>query len=381
MSTESSTTAATALYVHIPWCVKKCPYCDFNSHEIRAPLDPQAYLDCLLQDLDADLSFTGSRRISSIFFGGGTPSVLDAGFYHAFINALLKRCKLDSDAEITLEANPGTLDSSNFADYRDAGINRLSLGVQSFSDDHLGKLGRIHDTSQVFKAFEKARLAGFSNINIDLMFALPGQNQQQACSDLEQACKLQPEHLSWYQLTLEPNTAFYHKPPRALPDQDDADKIFQSGKSVLQQHGYRQYEVSAWSRDGFTCRHNLNYWQFGDYIGIGAGAHGKLTDQYGKIWRRAKSRHPADYLQKRFLSSENRLDENDLVIEFMMNTLRLASGFKTDEFQKRTGLPLAVVEAKLRQAQEMGLLVNEADRCFATDKGSRFLNDLLGLFM
>ncbi len=373
-----------SLYIHIPWCIEKCPYCDFNSHAIRQAVDETAYLKALLNDFNQELNDISGRLLTSIFIGGGTPSTLSPDFYVKLLAQLQQLTGFDEKIEITLEANPGTADASYFRGYLEAGINRLSMGFQSLQNEKLQQLGRIHDAAQAIKAFEIARAAGFDNINIDLMFALPGQSVEQALSDLHQATKLQPEHLSWYQLTLEPNTAFFANPPAGIPDEDLSWAIQTAGQEWLKKQGYWQYEISAYCRDERQCRHNLNYWRFGDYVGIGAGAHGKLTLADGSVVRRSKRRHPAEYLQGQYLSQENLLSGQDLTLEFMMNRLRLREGFTMQKLYDQTGLSAATtgqLADKLQQAQSKKLLEYNQGSYFVTELGHRFLNDLISIFL
>ena len=372
-----------SLYVHLPWCARKCPYCDFNSH-VDENRDPEAYVDALLEDLDNELPLVWGRGIHSIFFGGGTPSLFPPEAIDRLLGGLRARLPVHPACEITLEANPGSADESHFRGYREAGVNRLSIGIQSFDDRHLEALGRIHDREQALRAFESARQAGFDNINIDLMFALPGQSLQQAEADLEQAIALQPEHLSRYQLTLEPNTLFHHDPP-PLPDDDSAATMELRGLEQLARAGFDHYEVSAHAREGFRCRHNLNYWEFGDYIGIGAGAHGKISlPAEQSILRRSRLRQPAQYLNsppgERILE-QRRLAPGDRVFEFMLNALRLVDGFDPQLFEARTGLPLASIQSGLDEAKRRGLLETDSRRLRPSELGRRFLNDLQALFM
>lgn len=331
---------ALSLYVHIPWCIRKCPYCDFNSHRLTADVPEAAYLQALIQDLDHEQIALQGRRLESIFFGGGTPSLLSGDFYSRFLEHLKDRVPLAPDTEITLEANPGSADAEKFAAYRQAGINRLSIGVQSFNDDHLKALGRIHDGQQAVMAVQAARHAGFSNINLDIMHGLPGQNTSQALDDLQRALDLSPTHLSWYELTIEPNTAFWSRPPR-LPDNDAVADAEDAGFALLARAGFERYEISAFAQAGHRCRHNLNYWQFGDYLGIGAGAHGKITHpESNEILRYHKTRLPADYLaakgqRRRDLRA---LDATTRVTEFLLNALRLTDGVDAALMHERTGV-------------------------------------------
>ncbi|WP_455208143.1 radical SAM family heme chaperone HemW [Kaarinaea lacus] len=374
-----------SLYIHTPWCVRKCPYCDFNSHAIKDQLPEEEYLKALLNDLEEDLPKVWGRRVQSIFIGGGTPSVLSPEFYDRLFSALRALVMINANAEITMEANPGTTDFAKFKGFRETGINRLSIGVQSFDDEKLQVLGRIHNANDVLNAFDAARQAGFTNINLDLMFGLPAQSVQQGLRDIEQALLLQPEHLSYYQLTIEPNTFFYNRPP-SLPEDDLIWEIQHEAQLRIAENGFTQYEVSAYAQPNKRCAHNRNYWEFGDYLGIGAGAHSKLTDvNQQKIIRLIKEKHPREYLSKVSQSSliidEKTLNQNDLAIEFMMNALRLSAGFPVALFSERTGLPITVVEEPLQRAEQQGLIEWTMDTIRPTEKGLLFLNDLLGLFL
>jgi len=370
-----------SLYIHIPWCVQKCPYCDFNSHTIHQPVDETQYLDRLVEDFDQELKNISGRSLSSIFIGGGTPSTLSAGFYRRLLEVISTRININSDMEVTLEANPGTADADNFRGYRQAGINRLSLGFQSLDDQQLQQLGRIHSSAQARQAFSIARQSGFDNINIDLMFGLPGQTVNEALSDLKGVIELQPEHISWYQLTLEPNTRFYAMPPQHMPDAETVDDIQRAGKVLMQQQGFCQYEISAWSSKGKQCRHNLNYWLYGDYIGIGAGAHGKLRLADGRFRRNSKRRHPEDYLAGNFLSSEQFLTEQDLVAEYFMNRLRLFRSFTEEEFEQQTFLDRSLAKPGLQAALNKKLMIKQLDSYQPSKTGYRFLNNLTELFV
>ncbi len=375
-----STLPPLSLYVHLPWCVRKCPYCDFNSHQARGELPEAAYVDALLRDLEEELPRVWGRRVQTVFIGGGTPSLFPPAAIEHLLAGIRARIALSSNAEITLEANPGTLDNSRLAEFRAAGINRLSLGIQSFDNACLQRLGRIHDAAQARAAFETARRAGFDNINIDLMYALPGQTLAQARHDVATAIALQPEHVSYYQLTLEPNTWFHRHPP-ILPDEDTGWAIQCQGVELLEQAGYVQYEVSAFAREAYRCRHNLNYWKFGDYLGIGAGAHGKLSDaQHNHIERSWKTRHPQTYIQEP--SRQQRLlGEHDIVLEFMMNALRLKQGVDLALFTQHTGLDQTVLRQACDKALQRGLLQPlESGRLCASTRGWRFLDDLISLF-
>ncbi len=373
-----------ALYVHIPWCVRKCPYCDFNSHEARGPVPEQAYVDALLADLEQDLSRVWGRRITSVFIGGGTPSLLSAETLDRLLAGLRARLPLRLDLEITLEANPGAVERGRFAEFRAVGVNRLSIGVQSFEDEHLRRLGRIHNRREAFAAADEAHAAGLDNFNLDLMFGLSGQTVDQALADIATAMALQPAHLSYYQLTIEPNTAFQRSPP-TLPDDDAVALVQEQAQAELTRRGYQQYEVSAYARPGRRCRHNLNYWEFGDYLGIGAGAHGKLSDPAsGRIHRLWKLKHPRDYLAAAgtaVIGGDAPIREADLPVEFLMNALRLVEGVPATLFAERTGLPLAALEPALSRAREAGLLEEDPVRLRASERGLRFLNDLLQEFM
>lgn len=376
-----------ALYVHVPWCVRRCPYCDFNSHGVgrHAGLPEEAYLAALLADLDADLPLAGERELVSIFIGGGTPSLLSADFYRRLLTGVAERLPLAPDIEITLEANPGTLERGRFAGYREAGINRLSLGVQSFQTAQLEALGRIHSGDDAEAAFAEARQAGFDSLNLDLMHGLPGQSPELALQDLQHALGLGPEHLSWYQLTLEPNTEFYRYPP-ALPEEEALWEIQDQGHECLEASGFHRYEISAYATEGHRSRHNLNYWRFGDYLGIGAGAHGKLSaPAVGgglQIERRWKSRQPDAYLRRRhdprgFVADAFRVAEADLPLEFAMNALRLPEGVPMTLWTESTGLAEAVLVERLAKAREKGLLVKDPQRVQASPRGLLFLNELL----
>jgi len=361
------------IYVHVPWCLRKCPYCDFNSHTLRGELDEARYLQALLEDLDHDLETAPDRLVETVFIGGGTPSLLTGETVAALLAGIRQRVALAADAEITLEANPGAVDAVHFLDYRRAEVNRLSIGVQSFDAAQLQRLGRIHDPRQAVEAFEAARVAGFDNINLDLMFGLPEQTVAEALADLEQALALAPEHLSWYQLTLEPNTLFHARPP-ALPEEEVLWEIQEAGLALLAEAGYRRYEISAFARGGRRCRHNLNYWTFGDYLGIGAGAHGKRTTG-GAVVRYWKERHPERYMEAPRVRGERRVGEGELPLEFLMNALRLVEGVEEALFRRRTGLSLARLEPALSRARARGLMVE--GRLQATPRGLDFLNDLL----
>jgi len=371
-----------ALYVHIPWCVRKCPYCDFNSHAAGPELPEEAYVDALLADLEADLAAVHGRELVSIFFGGGTPSLFSARALDRLLAGMNRRIAFARDIEITLEANPGTFEQAKFADYRRLGINRLSIGVQSFQTAQLQALGRIHDGDEAIRAAEMARRAGFDNLNLDLMHGLPGQDVAGALADLRQAIALAPTHLSWYQLTLEPNTVFWNQPPE-IPEDDLLWDIQEAGQGLLAAEGFVQYETSAYARDGRRARHNLNYWTFGDFLGLGAGAHAKLSDPHGRICRTWKTRLPKDYLdpEKHFQAGERLLEAAELPFEFMMNALRLTGGVPAELFEQRTGLPLAAIAEPCAAARAAGLLENDPQLLRPTTRGQLFLNDLLQHFL
>jgi len=369
-----------SLYIHVPWCVRKCPYCDFNSHAIRGDIPEAAYLDALLEDLEHDLTLVRGRPIESVFIGGGTPSLMTGDFYHRLFEALHQRLSFAPEAEITLEANPGTLEEGRYESFRQAGINRLSIGVQSFHPEHLQALGRIHDAQAAHRAIETARAAGFDNFNIDLMHGLPGQTPEQAVDDLQQALAHKPTHLSWYQLTIEPNTEFFSKPPD-LPDDDRLWEIYRKGSEFLRSHGFDDYEVSAWSQPDRQSRHNLNYWRFGDYLALGAGGHGKVSLADGRIIRYWKTRQPDAYLNRigsRTAGTEA-IELEDRPLEFLMNVLRLKEGVEEDLFTKRTGLPLTPVAVQLEALRTQNLLARH--RIQATEQGQRYLNSLLEQFL
>jgi putative oxygen-independent coproporphyrinogen III oxidase len=371
-----------SLYIHVPWCVRKCPYCDFNSHAQSGAVPEADYVARLLEDLRADLAHVQQRQLQSIFIGGGTPSLFSAAAYAALLEQVDRLVPFAGDIEITLEANPGTAEQQKFSGYRAAGINRLSIGVQSFNPEHLQVLGRIHDRDEAVRAAGFAREAGFDNFNLDLMFALPGQSTAQALADLQQAIACAPTHLSWYQLTIEPNTEFYSRPPR-VPEDDAVAEMQDAGMALLSAQGYARYEISAYAQPGRQARHNLNYWEFGDYLGIGAGAHGKLTLADGSIVRTRKTRMPAHYLDRdRTLLAERRtIPAAELPFEFMMNALRLCAGCPADLFEQRSGVPLATIADKIALLQRRGLLLNGSDRLQATETGLRYLNELLLAFM
>lgn len=371
-----------ALYIHIPWCVRKCPYCDFNSHAAGPELPEEAYVDALLADLQQDLQHVHGRALTSIFFGGGTPSLFSAGALGRLLDGVERRIRFESGIEITLEANPGTFEQAKFRDYRSLGINRLSIGVQSFDAAKLKALGRIHDGEEAIRAADMARAAGFDNFNLDLMHGLPDQSIDDALQDLRTAIAQNPTHLSWYQLTMEPNTVFWNQPPR-LPEEDTLWDIQEAGQALLAAEGYAQYEVSAYARPDRQARHNLNYWQFGDFLGIGAGAHAKLSNPLGEIQRSWKTRAPKDYLAagKDFLAGQRRLSRGELPFEFLMNALRLNEGVASELFCQRTGLALEALAVARQTAENRGLLSADPQRLCASREGQLFLNDLLQYFL
>ncbi|GAA3582658.1 radical SAM family heme chaperone HemW [Marinobacter xestospongiae] len=369
-----------SLYLHMPWCVRKCPYCDFNSHALDGTPPESDYLAAILEDLRHDADQIQGRRVETVFIGGGTPSLMSAEFYRQLFAGLAQQLDFADNAEITLEANPGTVEQGRFEGFRAAGINRLSLGIQSFNPDHLKALGRIHDDHSAHRAIAAARNAGFDNFNLDLMHGLPEQSVDQALADIEAALSWQPPHLSWYQLTLEPNTEFYSRPPD-LPDDDRLWEIYRQGGNRLREAGFRDYEVSAWAQPGRASRHNLNYWTFGDYLALGAGAHGKLTSTDGSIRRYWKTRQPDAYLKRigSRTAGQQSIATDELALEFMMNALRLRQGVDEAVFEQRTGLPLQSIAVLLEQLRSEGLL--EQDRLQATEQGHRYLNSLLERFL
>ena len=369
-----------SLYVHIPWCIRKCPYCDFNSHQAGEVLPERDYVRALLRDLESQAPEAFGRPVETLFIGGGTPSLFSGKAIGDLLQGVNRLLPMAANAEITLEANPGTAEVGRFSDYRIAGINRLSIGVQSLDDAKLRALGRIHDRVEALAAVEMARRVGFDNLNLDLMYGLPGQTMQEALADLDALIALGPEHISWYQLTLEPNTLFHHHPP-PLPDDDELGDIMEAGLERLAAAGYRQYEISAHAREGRQAQHNLNYWRFGDYLGIGAGAHAKLTLDEGGIRRRSRPRQPQAYLDNPVQKgSERILTSNDLPIEFMLNVLRLVDGVPAEVFEEHTGLPLDTIAPQLAEAREAGLLDPDLACLRPTPLGQRFLNDLLAIF-
>jgi oxygen-independent coproporphyrinogen-3 oxidase len=379
-------TPPLSLYVHLPWCVRKCPYCDFNSHEQRGALPFDAYVDALVADLDHDLPLAWGRTVQTVFFGGGTPSLFPPQSIDRFLQLASARLRFAPNAEITLETNPGTVEHGPFAGYRAAGVNRLSFGVQSFDDGCLQRLGRIHSSGDAERAVKAAQDAGFDNLNLDLMYALPGQDLAMAEYDLERALALDPAHVSHYQLTLEPNTLFAARPPAGIPGIDAAWDIQEACQARLAAAGFAQYEVSAWARPGRQCAHNLNYWQFGDYLGIGAGAHAKLTlGAEQRVMRRWKVKHPAEYLARAgtaaAIGGDDVLDASRLPFDFMLNALRLNAGVPMGMFEARTGLPRAAIAGRLAVARERGWIEPGDERLQPTELGLRFANDAIALFL
>lgn len=372
-----------ALYIHVPWCVRKCPYCDFNSHEARGKIPEQEYVEALWRDLEQDLPRVWGRPVSSIFIGGGTPSLFSPEAIDRLLSGVRARLPLDQNIEVTLEANPGTVELERFKGFRQAGVNRLSIGIQSFDPEKLKALGRIHGRDEAARAAQAARAAGFDNFNLDLMFGLPQQTVEQAVADIRTAMQFQPMHLSVYQLTIEPNTLFHARPP-VIPDDDIAWEMQCQLQAELAATGYRQYEISAYAKPGGECRHNLNYWQFGDYLGIGAGAHGKITDATS-ITRLWKVKRPNEYLSTagtpKCIGGEQKLTRRDTVAEFMLNALRLVNGFPAPLFQERAGLPITACGQNLALAESQGLLEWDTQTIRPTPQGRRFLNNLLELFL
>ncbi|MBU2977796.1 radical SAM family heme chaperone HemW [Alteromonas sp. C1M14] len=373
-----------SLYIHIPWCVQKCPYCDFNSHGLKSALPEQEYISHLLSDLEHDKTYVSNRQVTSIFIGGGTPSLFSADAIGKLLSGVKNTIAVSPTAEITLEANPGTLESARFNGYAEAGVNRISMGVQSFQNVHLTGLGRIHDAQQALNAILQAQNAPLNSFNIDLMHGLPQQSLANAMSDLTKAIDQSPAHLSWYQLTIEPNTPFYSKPPE-LPDDDTLWDIQAKGHALLEDAGYQQYEISGYSKPGFQCQHNLNYWRFGDYLGIGCGAHGKITDaDNGRITRTVKVKHPRGYMDitRPYLDKAVAVEQDDLAFEFFMNRFRLVEPCPKSDFADFTGATLTEEQQQaLHQAVEQALLQESAHQWQVTPKGRRYLNTLLSAFV
>lgn len=372
-----------ALYIHIPWCIQKCPYCDFNSHAVKQGIPEQEYISHLLADLAEDLPLVSGRKLHSIFIGGGTPSVFSAQGIAAILKGVEQQLPFSDNIEITMEANPGTVEAERFAGYVQAGVTRFSIGVQSFQTEQLKALGRIHDCDEAIRAAQLAAALPLNSFNLDLMHGLPQQDINGALADLQQAIDLAPPHLSWYQLTIEPNTAFASKPP-VLPEDDTLWDIQEQGQALLAQHGYRQYEISAYSKSGHQCKHNLNYWRYGDYLGIGCGAHGKITlPSRNAILRTVKIKHPKGYmdLTRRYTDSREQVEAEDRPFEFFMNRFRLLEACPISDFSAYTGLPLSTIEPAIAEAVSKGLLSQTDSHWQVTAKGARYLNDLLTLFM
>ncbi|PMM44777.1 radical SAM family heme chaperone HemW [Vibrio breoganii] len=384
------TPPALGLYIHIPWCVQKCPYCDFNSHALKGDIPEELYIDALLEDLDSDISkyadSVGERVLTSIFIGGGTPSLISPQQIARLLNGVEQRIAFSKDIEITMEANPGTIEAERFAQYVHAGVTRISIGVQSFEQQKLERLGRIHGKDEAVNAAKLAHTIGLNSFNLDLMHGLPDQSIEQALDDLDKAIELAPPHLSWYQLTIEPNTLFYYKTP-TLPDDDDLWDIFERGHEKLSAAGYVQYEISGYSKPGYQCQHNLNYWRFGDYLGIGCGSHGKLSFSDGRIVRTTKTKHPRGYLAsyqnmvKPYLDTEHIVADEDRPFEFFMNRFRLIEACPKQDFVNTTGLPISAIQQTIDWALEMKYLTETDTHWQITEKGKLFLNDLLEAFM
>lgn len=374
-----------SLYIHVPWCVRKCPYCDFNSHNSPQEIPEKAYVDALLRDLEQEVPLIWGRTVQTIFIGGGTPSLFSAEAYDRLFSGIRALLPLHHDAEITLEANPGTLESGRFKEYRALGINRLSIGIQSFNDDALRKLGRIHSSKQAIKAVEAAHAADYDNFNLDLMFGLPGQDEHKAAADVETAIALQPAHISYYQLTIEPNTLFHAQPP-TLPDDDPIYDWQLQNQTRLAKAGYSQYETSAYAQQGRQCRHNINYWQYGDYIGIGAGAHGKISSAAPQqIARRVKQKQPQAFIDTAgtdaCLLEQTLVAEDEVGFEFMLNAMRLLDGVATPLFQQHSGVAISTIRQAMQRAEALGLIEHSISRIRPTEKGQRYLNSLIELFL
>lgn len=374
-----------SLYVHLPWCVRKCPYCDFNSYASGDSAPKEQYLEALVTDIAAEATHAEGRELVSVFMGGGTPSLFTPDEIGRVLDSVAQHFSLAADIEITMEANPGTIECGDPGAYRAAGVNRLSIGAQSFSTSSLALLGRIHSVDDISRSMQEASAAGFDSINLDLMYGLPQQGVDEALVDIESALALKPQHISWYQLTMEPNTVFYARPPEGMPDEERLADIQDAGQAMLSRRGFCQYEVSAWSREGEQCRHNLNYWSFGDYLAVGAGAHGKVTDSAG-VHRYTKPANPLSYMQA--MKSQQpkplpqALGESELLFEFMLNALRLRDGFDASLFEQRTGLPAARLTDAAAAATQRGLIqLSGAGRWQPSALGRRFLNDLQAEFL
>ncbi|EOL9020111.1 radical SAM family heme chaperone HemW [Cronobacter dublinensis] len=369
-----------SLYIHIPWCVQKCPYCDFNSHALKGEVPHDDYVQHLLSDLDNDAPWAQGREVKTIFIGGGTPSLLSGPAMQTLLDGVRARLTLAADAEITMEANPGTVEADRFVEYQRAGVNRISIGVQSFSEPKLTRLGRIHGPEEAKRAARLASGLGLRSFNLDLMHGLPDQSLEEALDDLRQAIALNPPHLSWYQLTIEPNTLFGSRPP-VLPDDDALWDIFEQGHQLLSAAGYQQYETSAYAKPGYQCQHNLNYWRFGDYLGIGCGAHGKVTLADGRILRTAKTRHPRGYMTGNYLDKQHDVEAQDKPFEFFMNRFRLLEPAPRDEFRCYTGLDESAIRPQIDEAIARHYLVETPESWQITEHGKLFLNSLLELFL
>lgn len=372
-----------SLYIHIPWCVRKCPYCDFNSHQATDSLPEELYVAALMHELDSYLPYIANRPLISIFFGGGTPSLFSGKAIGQILEGVAKRAAFSSNIEITLEANPGTIEHARFHDFHQAGINRLSLGIQSLQNEKLKALGRIHDKDQALRAIEIARNAGFDNFNLDIMYGLPNQTILDALHDIHTALACEPTHFSWYQLTIEPNTVFYKQTP-VLPSDDATWEMQQAGQASIREHGFLQYEVSAYSQPNKPCAHNRNYWEFGDYLGIGAGAHSKITDSHSQqVLRHMQVKQPRHYLDKskRMATQWYAVTADSLMFEFMLNALRLTHGVPGGMFVERTGLDLSAVAPILENARQQGLLVEDTARICASEHGQRYLDNLVEMFL
>jgi putative oxygen-independent coproporphyrinogen III oxidase len=373
-----------SLYVHIPWCVQKCPYCDFNSHGLKSALPEKEYVAHLLDDLAEDAKSIGDRQVDTVFIGGGTPSLFSADAMAEIIAGIKARVNLAPDAEITMEANPGTVEAGKFLGFYQAGVNRISVGIQSFQPQHLAVLGRIHNDNQAINAVKQAHSAGLPTFNLDLMHGLPQQSVDNAMSDLNKGIDLNPYHLSWYQLTIEPNTPFYSRPPD-LPDDDILWEIQEQGHRVLETAGYKQYEISAYAKEGHQCRHNVNYWRFGDYLGIGCGAHGKITDiESGTIKRLVKVKHPRGYMEmsRPYIDTTTIVEKDDIPFEFFMNRFRLLEPCPINDYSALTGVSISDdVNAALDDAAQKGLLEINPQHWQVTAKGRRYLNSLLSCFV
>ena len=375
-----------SLYVHLPWCLAKCPYCDFNSHTAGDAAPRERYLKAVEVDLRLEAERAGDRPLVSVFFGGGTPSFFTGREIGQLIDVVAAEFSLQPHIEITMEANPGTVERGDLGDYATAGVNRLSLGAQSFNAESLGKLGRIHGPDEIYSAYEGAANAGFDSINLDLMYALPGQDLEMAIYDVTEAAALGPAHMSYYQLTLEPNTVFYSNPPPDLPDEEKSFEIQERCHELLAEQGYEQYEISAFARPEHRCRHNLNYWLFGDYLAAGAGAHGKVTGSNGEIWRYEKPRHPLSFIEQaesgHIDSGEREVTGADVAFEFMLNALRLPEGFTESDYTARTGQQMDTIRERLGEAEAKGMIEPvDGPGWRPTALGLRFQNDLTGLFL